>query len=170
MSVTIRSSDHPWSVLPTALWALCKVELEKRVRLDSCPHARRHYLQPSMMGCRTRGPGLGTRAEMNMGIYIAKSAGFLSSRSGLLCSVSHVTPESAALQLLWFPCCFLYWTMWAVGQKQYQYVCFLIQTYFILNKNAYTTFLYKQTTWLDCWAKSKLKQNSILFWFVFENR
>lgn len=87
------------------------MELEKRVRLDSCPHARRHDLQLFMMGCRTRGPGLGTRAEMNMGIYIAKSAGFLSGRSGLLWSVSQVTSESAALQLLWFPPCFLYWMM-----------------------------------------------------------
>lgn len=68
----------------------------KKVRLDSCPHASRHYLQLFMMRCRTRGPGLGTRAEMNMGLYIAKSAGFLSSRSGLLCSPLHVTPVSAA--------------------------------------------------------------------------
>lgn len=55
------------------------------------------YLQLFMMRFWTRGPGVGTRAEMNMGIYIAKIAGFLRGRSGLLCSVLHVTPVSAAL-------------------------------------------------------------------------
>lgn len=37
-----------------------------------------NYLQLFMMRCRTRGPGLGTRVEMNMGISVVKPAGFLS--------------------------------------------------------------------------------------------
>lgn len=86
---------------------------------------------------RTHGPGIGARQKGSMGLSIGTSAKFL---SGLQLSVeSGVTRLCAALQLLCFSACVLYRTMWCVAQKQCPpHVCFLVQMYFIWNKNANT--------------------------------
>lgn len=66
--------------------------------------------------------------------------------SGLVCSVLHVTPVSAAQQLLCFSLMFSLPDDVICGAETVS-VCVLFNTsLFYLNKNVYTTFLYKQTT------------------------